>query len=338
MGSTSTTSFGHQFRIARNPWDLERFTGGSSSGSGAATAGFLCATSLGEDTGGSIRFPASWCGLVGIIPTWGRVSRYGLMTGIWSLDTIGPICRTVEDCAMTLQAIAGYDPNDQYTWNVPVPDYQEALDGNIKSVRVGVLRELFYSGLVDNEVRGSVAKAVHVLEELGASVEEVSIPLSAHAQTILAVLRTEISVHYRELIRQRLQEIGPGNRSSYLTGSIIPAQAYYKAQKLRSLLRQQVLEVLERVDVLVLPTTGVPAQTIEPDPGMSTSAGHPGTLTHTFSLASTTALSICCGFTSQNLPIGLQIAGRRFDEGTVLRVAHAYEQSTSWHTVRPPGF
>jgi aspartyl-tRNA(Asn)/glutamyl-tRNA(Gln) amidotransferase subunit A len=335
----ATTGFSHRFDTARNPWDTERYTGGSSSGSGAATAGFLCATSLGEDTGGSIRFPAAWCGLVGLRPSWGRVSRYGVMPGVWSMDTIGPLSRTVADCAMTLQAVAGYDPKDPYTWDVPVPDYRQALDGNIRGLRVGVVQELLYHEVVEPEVREAVVRATSVLGELGASVEEVSIPLSRHSWTISAGLRIEAPMHYRELVRHRLREIGHDNQIGYITGSLIPAQAYYKAQKLRSLLRQQVLAALERVDVLVLPTAGVAAQPVEPDPIVTSKQGSNRLgwlLTTTFSLANTPALSICCGFTGQNLPIGLQLGGRPMDEATVLKMAHAYEQATPWHTRRPP--
>ena len=152
--------FDHPYGTPRNPWDLERNPGMSSSGSGAATAAFLCSTSLGEDTGGSIRSPANWCGLVGLRPTCGRVSRYGVIGASWSLDTVGPISRTVEDCAMTFQAIAGYDPKDPYTWNVPVPDYCSALDGNIKGIRVGAIKERVESELVDPEYRDAVGKAL----------------------------------------------------------------------------------------------------------------------------------------------------------------------------------
>ena len=149
MTEFATSGLSHQFDPPRNPWDLDRSTGGSSSGSGAATAAFLCATALGEDTGGSVRFPASWCGLAGIRPTWGRVSRYGVMPGVRSMDTIGPLGRTVEDCAITLAAIAGHDPNDRLTSNEPVPDYQAALAGGIKGLRVGIVRELVYTDLVE---------------------------------------------------------------------------------------------------------------------------------------------------------------------------------------------
>ena len=339
MAEFASTGFSHRFDTARNPWNKEMYTGGSSSGSGAATAGFLCATSLGEDTGGSIRWPASWCGLVGLRPSYGRVSRYGLAPGVWSMDTIGPISRTVEDCAVTLQAIAGYDPKDPYTWNRSVPDYRSALDGDIRGVKAGVITELLYSDLVEPEVRQRVVEAIKSLGNLGVSVEEVSIPLAMRAQLISGALRVEAPMHYRDLVRHRLKEIGPVNRIDYLVGSLLPAQVYHKAQKLRSLLRQEVLEALERVDVLLLPTARGAAQKVVPDSPVNSKekAGLPAPhLTILFSLANNPALSICCGFTSENLPVGLQIGGRPGGEEMVLKVAHAYEQNTPWHTMRPP--
>ena len=336
MTEFATTAFYHCFGRARNPWDMERHTGGSSSGSASATAGSLCATSLGEDTGGSIRFPAAWCGLVGLKPSWGRVSRYGLIAGVWSLDTVGPISRTVEDSAMTLQAIAGHDPKDQYTWDIPVPDYQNALGGGIKGVRVGLVKELFRPDFVDAETQQAVSKAVDVLRGLGASVEEVSIPLAIHVQAIQAGLRMEMSEGHREQIYNQLMEIGHENRVSYLVGSVLPAQVYFKSQKLRALLRQQTLAVLEKKDVLISPTVGVPAQKAEADTAMSISSGLREIFTHVFNLAGAPALTICCGFTPENLPIGLQIGGKPFDEETVLKVAFAYEKNTAWHTRKPP--
>ena len=339
MTEFGTTSLSHAFDTARNPWDLERFTGGSSSGSGGATAAFLCAASLGEDTGGSVRGPAAWCGLVGLRPTWGRVSRHGLRPGMWSMDTVGPITRTVEDCAMTLQAIAGHDPKDPYTWDVPVPDYRAALDGNLAGKKIGVIKELLYTDMVEPEVRDAVSQAANSLAELGAQVEEISIPLTSHSNTISTVLRVEAPTNYRELIRNRLQEINHDNRIAYLTWSLTPGLAYYKALKLRALLRQQVLVALTEMDVLLMPTMGIAAPKIEPDPVIDsvekTNRNRSG-LTTSFSLASSPAVSICCGFTSENLPIGLQIGGKPFDEQTVLNVAYAYQQSTDWHTRRPP--
>ncbi|MCH8226759.1 MAG: hypothetical protein IIC97_12920, partial [Chloroflexi bacterium] len=339
MTEFGTTSLSHAFDTARNPWDLERFTGGSSSGSGGATAAFLCATSLGEDTGGSVRGPAAWCGLVGLRPTWGRVSRRGLRPGMWSMDTVGPLSRTVEDCALTLQAIAGHDPKDNYTWDVPVPDYRAALDGDLAGKRIGVVKELLYTDVVDTEVRNAVSEAANSLAEMGAHVEEISIPLTSHANTISSILRVEAPTNYRDLIRDRLQEINHDNRIAYLTWSLTPALAYFKALKLRALLRQQILQALTGFDVLLMPTMGVAAPKIEPDPVIDSKAKtnrNRAGLTTSFSLASSPAISINCGFTSNGLPIGLQIGGKPFDEQTVLNVAYAYEQATEWHKRRPP--
>ena len=339
MTEFATTGYSHGFDTARNPWDLERYTGGSSSGSGAATAGFLCATSLGEDTGGSIRFPAAWCGLVGLRPTWGRVSRYGLMTGVWSMDTIGPISRTVEDCAITLEAIAGHDPKDEHTSKSPVPNYREALGGDIKDLKVGLVTEIMDLPAAHPEVKQAVEGAAGVLAELGASVDMVSIPLSKHSQTISGSIRVEAPMTHWELVKNRLQEIRHDNRIGYLVGSILPAQAYYKAQKLRTLLREQVLEALNRFDVLVMPTTGTAAQLVQPDPVIDNKdkANRTSTLlTTTFSLASVPAMSIPCGFTSEGLPIALQLGSGPFKEELLLKVAYAYEQSTPWHTKVPP--
>ena len=335
----ATTGLSHAFKFARNPWNLEHHPGGSSSGSGAATAAFLCASSLGEDTGGSVRFPASWCGLVGLRPTWGRVSRFGVKPGVWSMDAIGPITRTVEDCAITLQAIAGQDPKDPYTSDLPVPNYRQALGSNIKGTKVGVVKEVLYMDAVDPQVRESVSKAASTLGELGATVKEVSIPMTVYAGTISAGLRVEAPTNYRDLVRNRLSEIRHDNRISYLTWSLLPGTAYYKTQKLRSLLRQEVLAALETVDVLVMPTTGIAAQKVVPDPVIDSrekTSRTPWLLTTAFSLASIPAMSICCGFTNEGLPIGLQIGGRPFDETTLLKVSHAYEQNTEWHNRKPP--
>ncbi len=338
MTEFATSGLSHQFDPPRNPWDLERSTGGSSSGSGAATAAFLCAASLGEDTGGSVRFPASWCGLAGLRPTWGRVSRYGVMPGVRSMDTIGPLGRTVEDCAITLAAIAGHDPNDRVTSKDPVPDYQAALTGRIKGLKVGIVRELVYSDLVEEEVRQSVLAAAAKMQEMGAEVEELSIPLAANAGTISGAIRVEAPVTYRDLVFNRPQDLGHDNRIAYLANTIMPASYYYKGLRLRTMIRDQVLAALDGIDLLLSPTTGVAAQLLEPDPVIDSKAATGRIrwlLATTFSLANVPALSVPCGFTAPGLPIGLQIAGRPFDESTVLRAGHSYEQETEWHSRRP---
>jgi len=336
-------AFFHPFGTPHNPWDLSRNPGTSSSGSGAATAAFLCATSLGEDTGGSIRGPASFCGLVGIRPSWGRVSRYGVLGASWSMDTVGPISRTTADCAMTLEAIAGYDPKDPSTWDVPVPDYLSMLTGEIRGLKVGVIRERVDTEAVDPEVRDNVVQAIAVLGEMGADIQEVSIPLIVDSAAISnTIILTDAAGVHRQGIDEHLGEYDHNIQIRLLVGSIIPAQAHQKAIKLRQVLRQQILDALEKVDVLVMPTSSIPASPIPTKAGIGSKQevldGLAGrrSFTAPFNVANTPALSINCGFTSQNLPVGFQIAGKPFDEGTLFRVAHAYEQATDWHTRRPP--
>ena len=336
-------SFYHPAGTPRNPWDLERSPGISSSGSAAATAAFLCATSLGEDTGGSTRIPAAWCGVVGLRPTWGRVSRYGVLPVCWSMDTVGPVTRTVEDCAITFKAIAGHDPKDAYTSNRPVPDYRQALGGDIKGIKVGVIKEKVYSEDIHPEIRDAVVKAIGDLGELGASVEEVSLPLIEKCGAFSKAL-TDLegaSVHY-EWIKTRAKDYDHNSRVRLLTAILTPAQHYYKAQKLRALLRQQILELLEKVDLLMLASTPVPAPKLPSSPGVKSREDADGRIfgvrnfTGPFNLANTAAISMPCGFTSENLPISIQIASRPFDEETMFKVAYAYEQSIPWHTRRPP--
>ena len=336
-------AFFHPFGTPHNPWDLSRNPGTSSSGSGAATAAFLCATSLGEDTGGSIRGPASFCGLVGIRPSWGRVSRYGVLGASWSMDTVGPISRTTADCAMTLGAIAGYDPKDPSTWDVPVPDYLSMLTGEIRGLKVGVIRERVDTEAVDPEVRDNVVQAIAVLGEMGADIQEVSIPLIVHSAAISnTIILTDAAGVHRQGIDEHLGEYDHNIQIRLLVGSIIPAQAHQKAVKLRQVLRQQILDALEKVDVLVMPTSSIPASPIPTKAGIGSKQevldGLAGrrSFTAPFNVANTPALSINCGFTSQQLPVGFQIAGKPFDEGTLFRVAHAYEQATDWHSRRPP--
>ena len=335
--------YNHPYGTPRNPWDLERNPGTSSSGSGAATAASLCATSLGEDTGGSIRGPANFSGLVGLRPSHGRVSRHGVLGGSWSMDTVGPISRSVEDAAITIQAIAGYDPKDRYSWNVPVPDYRQALTGDIQGIKLGVVQERMDSPNLDPEFRDTVAKAISALGELGASSQDVSIPLAPKAGALtMSILSVEWSNLHRPLFEPNIDELDHNNKIRFLTGSVIPAQFYYKAQKIRAVLRQQILDALEQVDVLVLPTGPVTAPPVESVPGVQSKehalTGLAGRISFTgpFNLAGTPALSVPCGFSSSGMPMGLQIVGRPFAEETVLRVAHAYEQATEWHNRRAP--
>ena len=339
MTEFATTGLSHQFDPPRNPWARDRSSGGSSSGSGAATAAFMCAASLGEDTGGSVRFPAAWCGLAGLRPTWGLISRYGVTPGVRSMDTVGPLGRTVEDCAIVLQAIAGHDPQDRMTRQESLPDYRSSLSGDVSGLRIGILREVFYHSSVDGEMGKSIFDAGNALSRLGADVEEISVPMAAHAGPINGGIRVEAPTTYRNLLLDRPQDIAHDNRIGYMVNAILPSTYYYKAVQLRTLLRAQVLRTLEDVDLLLLPTVGVPAQPLTPDPqitGPENVNRTPYLLTTVPSLANLPALAVPCGFSDEGLPLGMQIAGRPFDEATVLRAGHAYEQATEWHTRRPP--
>ena len=337
----------HHWGTPHNPWDFARNPGTSSSGSGAATAAFLCATSLGEDTGGSIRNPANNCGLVGLRPTWGLVSRYGMLGASWSNDTAGPISRTAEDCAITLQAIVGHDPNDPYTAPGPSADYQAELEGDVKGLRIGVVKEGLYADFVQPQVRDTVSRAIGTLERLGASVDEVSIPLLPYTAAINRIhIEVEAAPSHREWLATQPQNYDHNVRTDFLTGCVVPGQLYYKAMKLRELIRRQVFEALGKVDVLALPNTSEPAPLINSKPGIfspeEAKARMSGrrSLTGSFNLASVPALAVHCGFVSAEgspkLPTALQLAGRPFSDGLLLRVAHRFQEATPWHIQRPP--
>ena len=343
FGGPTASAFGS----TRNPWDLTRDAGSSSNGSGAATAAFMCATSLGEDTGGSIRNPSAKCGLVGLRPSWGRVSRFGVERVAWSLDTVGPMSRTVEDCAATLGIIAGHDPRDPFSHDTPVPNYTDSLTGDLTGVKIGLMDEFVRPDLstADPAVIQSVNAAADTLSDLGAEVQRVSLPFAYYAGLASHVI---IAVEHAGLAPERIRE-QPGdfahiNRVQTMTAELIPASVYYKAQKLRAMIRSQVIDLFNGVDVLLFPTAPTVAQPIEFDPHIESQQQAGAALTDSsyrglFSMVGAPALSICCGFANDagiELPIGMQIGGRPFDEVTVFKVAHAYEQATEWHTRRPP--
>ena len=336
-------SFHHPGGQPRNPWDLSRNPGISSSGSAAATAAFLCATALAEDTGGSTRIPAAWSGLTGLRPTWGLVSRRGVAGVSWSMDTVGPISRSAEDCALTFQAIVGHDPEDPYSWNAPVPDYAQEIQGSVDGLRVGVLREKVAEGGLAPEVQQVIESAVAQLGELGATTREVSIPIVENAGAVSKCI-TDMdgaSVHY-ERLKTRAAEYDHNTRVRLLTAILTPAQAYYKSQKVRTLIRQAVLDVLEQVDVIVLPTSPAGAPLLPDAAGITSQEDARSRIagvrnfTGAFNVAGVPALSIPCGFTGDNLPLSLQIVGKPMAEGLLFRVAHAYQQVTDWHLRRPP--
>ena len=349
LGKTNLTEFAmaytyhYPFGTPTNPWDQTRMPGGSSAGSASATAALLCATSLGEDTGGSIRSPSSFCGLSGLRPTQGRVSRYGLLGSCWSMDTIGPMSRSVEDCAMTLQAIAGHDPRDIYTWKSKVPNYTSLLRQDIKGLRIGLLKEQVYGNDIAPEVSDAILSATKIMEQQGASVKEVSLPGVENGRAIAnPITYLEGSTIHSRNVRERLNEYDHNMRITLLMGSLIPAQTYYKAQRLRSILRTNFMDLLTTVDLLVLPTAADVAPPLVDKPGLGTKEKFkremftPGrNLTSLSNVVGAPALTVPCGF-KNGLPIGLQIVGRHMEEETVFRLGYSYQQASNWHTRRPP--
>ena len=338
----------------RNPWNTDYEPGSSSSGSGAAVAAGMCATSLGEDTSGSIRHPSSWCGVVGLRPTWGRVSRYGLMPIIWSMDQAGPMSRTVEDAAITLQPICGHDPKDPNTAEVSVPDFRRALTGSLpmgssgEALRVGVIRELTEDEQVTPEVRRAFLRAVEMLVDLGAEVEEVSVPLAPWARLIFYThMYVEMPARYKEWMDERLTEFDYDQQVKFLTGSLVPGELYVKVQRLRTMLRRQVHDALGQFDVLTSPTMRVTAPRIRPNVMPASKEDSADLLvrgpdqTPTVPLSNVTAMNVPCGFAGPEaggMPIGMQLIGRPFREDVILATAHAYEQATPWHRQRPEIF
>ncbi len=326
-----------------NPWDAatHRICGGSSSGSGAAVAAGLCPGALGSDTGGSIRIPSSLCGVTGIKPTYGRVSRAGVLPLAWSLDHVGPMCRTAADCALMLGAMAGYDPRDPTTSVLPAPDYLAALTGQIKGLRIGVLRA-FYLESTDPAARALVEAAVKTLEGLGASAQDVNLELPKHAAgASYAVISPEAYAYHEGWIKTRPQDYGADVRQRLLVGAFVSGADYLTGQRVRALIRDEVDRALGKLDVLVCATTPMPAPAVgqtEVAIGAETQPVRPNLIrfTRPFNLTGHPAASVPCGFTAAGLPVGLQIIGRPFDEATVLRAADAYQRATDWHTRRPP--
>ena len=329
--------YGHM----HNPWDPDRVTGGSSGGSGSATAAGQCTITTGSDTGGSIRIPAALCGIVGLKPTYGLVSRYGLTPLSWSLDHPGPMTRTVEDAAITMNVIAGHDPKDVASANVDIPDYTSALTGDVKGLKIGIVKEYFEAPL-DPEVRKAVMDAIGQLESMGAEVREVSFPMYNQSQAISsAVLMSEATAYHRDLLESDDQSIYEPVRQRLESGLFISAADYLRAQQARTLLDRESRKLLDEVDLLAGPTEPVTAPEILSSRVMAgeQEIGVVGALTQytrPYNINGFPAISVPCGFSQSNMPIGLQLAGRPFDELTVLRAAHAYEQATDWHTRRPP--
>jgi len=348
MGSSNENSGYHP---VRNPRALNRVPGGSSGGSAAAVAANMAVATLGSDTGGSIRQPASFCGVVGLMPTYGRVSRYGLIAFASSLDHIGPLTKTVKDAAIVLRVIAGRDPMDSTSADVPVPDYAAELDQPIRGLKIGVAKEYFGEGL-DDEVRNAVEAAIEKLKSLGCEVVPVSLPHTPYAiPTYYLIATAEASanlarydgVRYSHRARgvktlsemyrlSRDEGFGPEVKRRIMLGTYALSAGYYdayylKAQKVRTLLTRDFDEAFTKVDAIVTPTSPTAAFRLGEKSNDPLSMYLADIYTVTADLAGIPGISLPCGETKEKLPIGLQILGRHFDESTILRIAHAYEQS-----------
>jgi aspartyl-tRNA(Asn)/glutamyl-tRNA(Gln) amidotransferase subunit A len=339
--ATGGTSTNVQFGAVHNPWSLSFVPGGSSGGSAAAVAAGFAFAALGTDTAGSIRQPASYCGLAGLKPTFGRVSNYGVVPLAWTLDHSGPLARTVQDVALVLNATAGYDPRDPYCASAAVPEFTAELNDDLKGLTVGLPRRYFYDQL-DSEVEHAVEEALGTLLDLGASLRDVELPSASLAPVIYPfIARPEAASFQEEWLRERIADYpDPAVRRSTELGSLVLATDYLRAQRQRTALCLAVATVLQEVDVLVTPTTptaahpiGAPFTTVDGRPiqPFELVVG----LTSPFNLAGTPALSLPCGFTAKGLPIGLQFAGRAWEEAKVLRAGAAYERATSWHHRHP---
>ena len=355
MGSSTENS---AFGITRNPWDTTRIPGGSSGGSAAAVAADEVIATLGTDTGGSIRQPAALCGCVGLKPTYGRVSRYGLVAFASSLDQVGPFSKDVRDNATLLNVISGYDQRDSTSVNQPVPDYTKALDGNIKGLRLGLPKEYMIGGL-DPEVKAAVDAAVKQLESLGATVEEISLPHTEYAAaTYYIIAPAEASANLARFdgirycarvdgadpielyAKTRGAGFGPEVKRRIILGTYVLSSGYYdayylRAQKVRTLIRQDFLKAFEKVDAIVTPTAPTAAFKIGEKSDDPLQMYLSDVFTISCNLAGICGVSLPCGFTrSPKLPIGLQLLGKPFGEEVMLKIAHAYEQSTGWHKER----
>ena len=324
---------GHRFPPAKNPWNLDHIPGGSSSGSGAALAAGLVTGATGSDTGGSIRGPAAFCGIVGLKPTYGRSSRAGVLTLSWTLDHTGPMARTVQDCAFLLQPLAGYDPADPASSRAPVDDYVAPLGRNIRGLKIGVPRAYFLEE-VDAEVARAFEEALETLRRLGAEVRDVQIPSLRGAHSFLLILMAEAYAYHESDIREHPELYGDVLRERILAGALVTASEYTQAQRIRAEICRETAEVLKTVDVLASPTALKPAtpfaQAFDPEFAFPKSNMAP------FNLTGLPTLALPCGFSSSGLPLSFQLSGRPFEEAAVLRAGHAYEQATTWHTRRPP--
>lgn len=352
MGSSNENS---AFGAVKNPWNLDYVPGGSSGGSAACIAARLAAATLGTDTGGSIRQPAANCGVVGLKPTYGRVSRYGVIAFASSLDQVGPIARDVEDCAILLQAVAGYDAADSTSVYMPVPDYRATLRDGVKGLKIGLPREYFIEGL-DPDVQQATDDAIATLRELGAEMVEVALPHTEYAVACYYLIATaEASSNLARydgvrfgrrvdrgqglidmFMQSRAAGFGPEVKRRIMLGTYALSSGYYdayylKAQKVRTLIRQDFLDAFAKVDVMLTPVAPTPAFRLGEKLADPLQMYLSDIFTIPVNLAGTCGMSLPCGLSRDGLPIGLQLIGRPFGEAALLKAAYAYEQATTWH-------
>jgi aspartyl-tRNA(Asn)/glutamyl-tRNA(Gln) amidotransferase subunit A len=335
-GGTSAVSY---FGPVHNPWALDRIPGGSSGGSAAATAAALCSCALGTDTAGSVRIPAAYCGIVGFKPTYGRVSNRGVVPESWTLDHVGPMCRSVEDAALMLAAIAGYDELDPTTVNMPVTDYSRALRMQTSRLRLGVPRRPFFDGL-HPEIANAMDSAIGLLRRLSGSVEEIALPPTAvpldrlftdvrsvEAYTYHSQWVSESPEKYQVATRQRIVE----NAAS------VSPSSYARSRRALDVARREIKKTFAVVDLLITPTMALLPAKISDNVDAQAGANYPLAIRNTapFDVLGLPTISVPCGFTISGLPIGLQISGAPFAESTVLALAYAYEQATNWHNMHP---
>jgi len=355
MGSSTETS---AYQKTKNPWNLACVPGGSSGGSAACVSADQAFASLGSDTGGSIRQPAALCGIVGLKPTYGRVSRYGLIAFASSLDQIGPFSKDVEDCAIMMGAIAGHDPKDSTSADVPVPDYVAEMKKSAKGLKIGIPKEFFPDGL-NKEVSEAVKKAIEELKKLGAEIHEVSLPASPYGLAAYYVLapseassnlarydgvRYGLRVPGENIVemysKTRAAGFGPEVKRRIMLGTYALSSGYYdayylKALKVRRLIKQDYDKAFEKVDVIATPTAPNPAFRFGEKTGDPLAMYLEDVFTVSINITGMPGLSVPCGLSKSGLPIGLQLIGKPFDEATLLRTAYAYEQATDWHKQKP---
>lgn len=356
MGSSTENS---AYQITHNPWDLSRIPGGSSGGSAASVAAHECSAALGTDTGGSIRQPASCCGIVGMKPTYGRVSRYGLVAFASSLDQIGPLTKDVEDCAIMMNAISGYDPNDSTSVYLEVPEYKQSLRSDVKGLRIGIPNEYFIEGM-DPDVEKAITEAIDYFKRWGAEVQRISLPHTEFAVAVYYIICTaeassnlarydgvkygHRATEFKDLMEMymhtRAEGFGPEVKRRIILGTYVLSAGYYdayyrKASQVRTLMKMDFDEAFQNVDAILTPTAPTPAfrigEKVEDPLQMYLS----DVFTIPVNLAGIPAITIPCGFSHEGLPIGLQIMGKHFDEGKLLRIAYTFEQNTDFHLREP---